>query len=210
MAGTIDDEALRRTREEIADLADAFRAAAAPALDAALRRRLDALIVVQAEWWDGLDPDVRTGLRAATDAAVRTGVEGSMRRLEAEDVWLHPLIAPGIDAERAGWDASIPFWVIGFLRRVTATRRGPRVDALDDPGNRVWLALVSAARPLDPVLGEFGLPASSVPSVGGGHYGLAPKTAEQLDPSGGLVRIWRRYVRSHRRYEALAETSPAG
>jgi hypothetical protein len=205
MAGSAEVDAVERARIEIADLADTFRAAAAPALEASLSRRLAALIEARRDWWDRLADDVRDGFRAASDGAVRTGVEASMRRLEDEDVWLHPLVAPGMDERDAGWDASFPDWLNGLLRRLSPKRHGPVIDALDDPGNRIWLALVVAARPMDPVLAEFGLVPSGVPSVGGGHYGLAPKTAEQLDPTGDLLRTWRRYRLAHQRYVALAE-----
>jgi hypothetical protein len=208
VAGTTEDDALERARFEIADVADAFRAAAAPALATALTRRLDALIEARGDWWEPLAEDVRTGFRSATEGAMRTGVADAMRRLEDEDVWLHPLVAPGIDAQRAGWDASFPAWLHTLVRRFASTRRGPVLEALDDPGNRIWLALVSAARPVDPVLEEFGLAPSGVPSVGGGHYGLAPKTAEQLDPSGAVLRVWRRYRLAHQRYVALAQGGP--
>jgi hypothetical protein len=196
-------EALERVRIEIADHADAFRAAAAPALASSLARRLEALIGARPEWWNHLDDDVRAGFRSATEGAMRSGVDEAMRRLEQEDVWLHPLIAPGIDERRVGWDASFPSWLTGALERLAPRRRSPQLEALDDPGNRIWLSLIAAARPVDPVLEEFGLRPSGVPSVGGGHYGLAPKTAEQLDPTGEVLRVWRRYRLAHQRYEAL-------
>ena len=206
--GSVDDDALERARIEIAELADEFRAVAAPALEASLARRLDALVEARGEWWNRLAEDVRTGFRSATEGAIRIGVGEAMRRLENEDVWLHPLVAPGVDVRRVGWDASFPDWMHTLVRRFESTRRGPALEALDDPGNRIWLALVAAARPVDPVLEEFGLAPSGVPSVGGGHYGLAPKTAEQLDPSGDVLRVWRRYRLAQQRYAALAETTP--
>ena len=204
MGGSVGDEALERARFEIADLADAFRVTAAPALSEALARRLDALIEARRDWWDRLGDDVRDGFRAATDGAMRNGVDEAMRRLEDEDVWLHPLVAPGVDVQRVGWDASFPAWLHTLVRRLAPTRREPLLEALDDPGNRIWLGLVVAARPIDPVLEEFGLAPSGVPSLGGGHYGIAPKTVEQLDPRGDLLRIWRRYRLAYQRYAALA------
>lgn len=206
MARSIDDEALERARIEIADLADAFRAAAAPALERTLHRRVEALVEARRAWWDDLSEEVRDAFRTAVTRAIGNGVGEALRRLEAEDVWLAPLVAPGLRAgSDVGWDADLPDWLTGLLRRFTPKRSvGPRLEALDDPGNRIWLALVSAARPLDPVMEEFGLAPSSVPSVGGGHYGLGPKTAEQLDPSGELGRLWHRYRIVHQRYAALA------
>ena len=200
-----EDLALERARVEIADLADAFRAAAAPALGASLARRLDALVEARGEWWGRLGEDVRTAVWAASQGAMRIGVDEAMRRLEDEDIWLDPLVAPGMDAHRPGWDASFPMWLHTLARRLAPSRPGPVLEALDDPGNRIWLSLVAAARPLDPVLEEFGLAPSGVPSVGGGHYGLAPKTVEQLDPTGAVARVWKRYRLAHQRYAALAE-----
>jgi hypothetical protein len=201
-----DDEALDRARLEIGDLADAFRAAAAPALRSALERRLEALLEVRATWWDGLGDGLRRAFRSAADGAIDAGVDDSLRRLEDPDVWLSPLVAPGVETGwEAGWDASFPTWIHGVIRRLSPRRSGPRVEALDDPGNRIWLALVASARPLDPVLEEFGLAPESAPSLGGGRYGLQPKTAEQLDPSGELSRLWGRYRLAHHRFAALMQ-----
>jgi hypothetical protein len=206
MATPADEEALDRARLEIGDLADAFRAAAEPALRSTLQRRLEALMEARRSWWGRLDPDVREAFRAAADRAIDLGVGTSLRRLEDPDVWLSPLVAPGFgsDAE-VGWDASFPSWVHGLIRRLSPRRSWPRVESLDDPGNRIWLALVASARPLDPVLEEFGLEPSSVPSLGGGRYGLQPKTTEQLDPTGELSRLWGRYRLAHQRFVALSQ-----
>ena len=208
MARSNDGEALERTRIDIADLADAFRASAGAALEEALDRRVEALTEARSAWWDGLAPKVQAAFRSSVQGAVRAGVADAMRRLENEDVWLAPLVAPGIsDDEGPGWHPELPDWVAGLLRRWAPRRRGPEVGDLDDPGNRIWLALISSARALDPVLEEFGLPPADVPRVGGGRYGIAPKTAEQLDPSGDLSRLWRRYRLAHRRYAALAPSA---
>lgn len=206
MTRPADGEALDRARLEIGDIADAFRAAAAPALRGTLQRRLDALIEARRAWWDGLAPEVRDAFGDVSGRAIDTGIDDALRRLEDPDVWLSPLVAPGFDGDTdVGWDASFPSWIHGLIRRLSPRRLAPQVEALDDPGNRIWLALMSSARPLDPVLEEFGLAPSAVPSLGGGHYGLEPKTSEQLDPSGGLSKLWSRYRLAHHRYVALAE-----
>jgi hypothetical protein len=204
MARSVDEEALERARREISSIAAAFRAAAGPAVGGMLRRRLDALIEVRRAWWAGLADDVQEAFRSAAAGAIAAGEAETLRRLEPEDVWLQPLVAPGMDEDPVGWDTSLPDWVTKLLQRFSPGRRGPEIDALDDPGNRIWLALLAAARPLDPVLEEFGLEGSAAPALGGGRYGLQPKTAEQLDPSGDLMRLWRRYRLAHRRYAALA------
>jgi hypothetical protein len=204
MARSDDDAALERARREILSIAAEFREAAAPAVREMLRRRLDALIEARRAWWGGLDGDVQDAFRSAASRAIAAGEAETRRRLEAEDVWLQPLVAPGMDERTSGWDTSLPEWVTSLIQRFSPKTRGPEVDALDDPGNRIWLSLMAAARPLDPVFEEFGLEGSAAPSLGGGRYGLQPKTAEQLDPSGELARLWRRYRLAHRRYEALA------
>jgi hypothetical protein len=93
--------------------------------------------------------------------------------------------------------------VSSTLHRFASRDDEPRLGELDDPSNRIWVAISSAARALDPVLQEFGLPPSSTPDLGGGHYGLQPRTLAQLDPTGTLARLWRRYALVYRRYAAL-------
>jgi len=67
----------------------------------------------------------------------------------------------------------------------------------------VWILFLAAAKPLDPVLEEFGLSPSVIPNLGGGNYGLGPRNAAQLDPSGTLARLWNRYRIAYEQYRAL-------
>ena len=205
MARSADHEALEGARADIRVVSSAFAKAAGPITAAALHRRLDALLEARGAWWDGLSEEVRRAFGEASDRAVSAAADGTARRLGDEDLWLSPLTAPGVTGpSEAGWDGALPEWLSSALRRFTRAPRRPAIDDLDDPGNRIWIALLAAAKALDPVLEEFGLAPSSVPDLGGGHYGIQPRTAEQLDPSGELVRLWRRYRLAYRRYVALA------
>lgn len=197
--------ALEGARAEILAIAGEFSATAPALVEAALHRRLEALIESRPEWRDRLGSHGHQALRAAASRAVHAGSEEVRRRLSADELWLSPLTAPGVVAEpETGWDGQLPEWISGLLHRLSRRRaRSVELGDLDDPGNRIWVALTAAAKPLDPVLGEFGLEPASVPDMGGGHYGITPRTAEQLDPSGTLVRLWRRYRVAHARYLAL-------
>jgi hypothetical protein len=65
--------------------------------------------------------------------------------------------------------------------------------------------LLNAADPLDQVLVDFGFQPSFVPDPGGGHFGLQPQTAEELDPRGELQALWNRYLESFERLANLKE-----
>lgn len=206
MADSGNEAALEGARAEIVSLAAEFRAAAGPVLDAALRRRLEALVRARRAWHEAMSPEVRSAFEDAAGRAILAGVREVDRRLAVEDVWFQPFTAPGVVRRpETGWDGMVPEWISGFLRRFTRREDAPTLGDLDDPGNRVWVALLSAATPLDPVLQEFGLEPSSIPNLGGGHYGLQPRTAPLLDPSGVLARLWKRYRLVYERYTALAK-----
>jgi hypothetical protein len=70
------------------------------------------------------------------------------------------------------------------------------------------VAILNGADALDPVLNEFGLPPSVVPDPGGGHYGLQPQRLGDLDPSGTLGRLWRRYVGLYEQYREALQRMP--
>ena len=181
-----------------------FRRTAGPALDAALRWRIESLVQARAEWYEAMKPEVQVAFRAAAGQAVTLSVAEIDRRLADEEIWLDPLTAPGLaGASKHRWSGDRPDWFIGVARLLPPRKRGPDLGDLDDPGNRVWVALLSAAKPLDPVLEEFGLRPADVPEIGGGNYGLAPPSAPQLDSSGTLSRLWKRYRAAYARYRML-------
>lgn len=208
MTRSSDQAALAGARAEVFAIAEVFRRTAPSIVEADLRRRIEALLEARRVWADGLEPRARGALGQAIDEAITAGARDVDRRLAAEDVWLQPFTAPGIvHRPETGWDATLPEWIGGFLRRFTRRQDRPVLEDLDDPSNRVWVALLSAARPLDPVLEGFGLAPSDIPDLGGGHYGIQPRTAAQLDPGGELVRLWKRYRLAHERYAALSRST---
>lgn len=167
-------------RREIAGLAAGFAESAREALERALERNLEELVARRSDWFETLDPDTATALRrAAGDAIARAGALLA-ERLRDPDLWLSPTVV--LD-ERPG-------------------------GAIDHPNHRVWIAILGAARPLDPVLGEFGVPAGGPPDPGGGHFGLQPRSAGELDPKHRLAGVWGRYLRLYDRYLRATATDP--
>jgi hypothetical protein len=198
-----DVAAIEGARAEVEALGVEFAAAAGPVVERALRRRLDWRIDAGGPWSERVTPDMQASLRDALERAVAHAAEEVTRRLSAPDVWLEPRIAPGVEASpEMSFDA--PAWVSSILRKLARRSSASQLGDLDDAGNRAWVAILSAARTLDPVLEEFGLTPSPVPDLGGGHFGLQPKTADELDPSGDLRRQWKRYRAAHERYLRLA------
>jgi hypothetical protein len=197
-----DVAAIEGARAEVEALGAEFAAAARPAVEEALRRRLAGRVDAGRAEVERLPPDVAASFRDAAERAVALAAEEVTRRLSAPDVWLEPRIAPGVEpGPEMSFDA--PAWVGAILRRLAPRPTGAELGELDDPGNRAWLAILSGARTLDPVLEEFGLAPSPVPDLGGGHFGLQPRTVDELDPSGELRRRWKRYRAAYERYERL-------
>jgi hypothetical protein len=211
MRRATDRAALEGARAEIEGVASEFRDAAGPVLEAFLRRRLAALVRDRASWADHRRAEaLGTAFDDAATRAIARGAADAVRRLADQSLWLEPMTAPGVERpDGAGWDGDLPVWLGGLLRRLWRRDR-PSLGGLDDPGNRIWVALLSSARPLDPVLEEFGIPPSPAPDIGGGHHGLRPESAGRLDPSGGLERLWRRYRAAYERYAELSGSGGDG
>jgi hypothetical protein len=151
------------------------------------------------------DEPTQRAFEEAVAGATRSAVAVVSERLRDEDVWLSPHTAPHLNERREpGWPLDVPSWMARLLDRDPDP--GGRLGDLDDPGNRIWVAIGSAAGPIDGVLQEFGLEGQRR-RIGGGRFGLVPRTLPRLDPSGVLQRRWRRYRRAFDRYEALARVT---
>jgi hypothetical protein len=159
-------------REAVISLGGRFAETSRRVVEAALNRAVEQLVVRRADWFNRLDDRAATALREAVQRTIQRSAAKVEERLKEPDVWLAPSVV---------------------------TDGGPQPQ-LDEWANRVWIALLNAADPLDPVLTEFGLQPSDVPDRGGGHFGLQPKNLGELDPGGSLARLWSRYRRLYETY----------
>jgi hypothetical protein len=173
------DELTEGQLRELTVLGRRFAEAAEPLLVTALDRASEGLAVANAERLEGLNDESREAFRRAVTAAIRQGAGEAARSVADDDIWVEPSVNPDGGPERR----------------------------LDHPANRAWVRLTKAAAPLDPVMGEFGLVPSATPDPGGGHYGLQPRSAAELDPRGVLTRLWETYWRTYRR---IAESQREG
>lgn len=160
-------------RDAILSLAAEFAEAARRELETALNRAMERLVVRYADWFNRLDDRTAGALREAVGRTVQRGATRVGERLRDPDLWLSPSVIV----------------------------EGQPQPELDHPANRVWIALLTAADPLDPVLTEFGLQPSDVPDQGGGHFGLQPRTVGEVDPKGTLAGLWARYRRLYEAYQ---------
>ncbi|HET7235554.1 MAG TPA: hypothetical protein VFK59_03890 [Actinomycetota bacterium] len=193
---------LERARDEVLAEAESFRLELEPILAASLRAGMERLTSTHAAHLASLDGTSRRALRETCERAIASSVGSVSARLRDPELWLSPRTAPDLLAPtEPGWSLSTPAWLARLLGR--GERRPAGLGALDDPGNRIWVAIASAAGPLDAVLHEFGF-APQRHRIGGGRFGVAPRTLPRLDPSGALQRRWKRYRAAYERYEALA------
>ena len=192
---------LERAREEVVAEGAAFTNELEPALRECLRRGFERFCADHAHYVSRLDDPTRAALEHAVDRSIETGVGAVIERLRSPEIWLAPLTAPNlVVVHEQGW----PDWVPeGFARLLRPRRRDrPALGELDDPSNRIWVAISAAAKPLDPVLEEFGFRPGR--RRFGGRFSVGPKTLPQLDPSGILQRRWRRYRSAFDHMTALA------
>ena len=208
MAGEEVSDQLRLTQRAISTLAARFADAAGQALASTLHRRVEDLLASRADWFNSLDPESVSSLRRSVEDAISVGAEEIIEQLRDETLWMEPATLREVFVETAEADmAPGPLGVHhgSEMGRVTGRRvRDPMPSgALDDPMNRVWVRLTNGADRLDGVLTEFGLTPSAFPDPGGGHYGLQPRTASELDPSGELTRLWSKYVELYARYRKV-------
>jgi hypothetical protein len=167
-------------QRQIREVGERFAEAAGPALTRWLDTAVERLVVAQADRINELKPEAVGALRRAVrEATIRAGEEAT-RAAREPDLWLQPTVA--LD-------------------------RGPDQE-LGQPNHRVWIALLRAIRTLDPALTEFGLTPSQVPAFGGARFGLEPRRLADLDRSGGLGRLWDRYLDLYGRYRETLRRIP--
>src|SRR5688572_11750773 len=159
-------------RDAILSLADEFAEAARRELETALNRAMERLVVRYADWFNRLDDRTAGALREAVERTIQRGAARVGERLKDPDLWLSPSV-------------------------IVEGQPQPR---LDHPANRVWIALLTAADPLDPILTEFGLQPSDGPDRRVGHLELLPRPVGEVDPKGTLVGLWARYRRLYEAY----------
>jgi len=176
-----------------------------PIMRESLQAGFERLCIGQADRAMRLEDPARAALQDAVDRAIEAGVSRVLERLRSPEIWLAPLTAPELSArEHPGWSMNVPEWVTRVLRGRGRGSHRPSLGALDEPTNRIWVAVSSAATPLDPVLQEFGFRPGR-PRLGGGSFGVAATNLPQLDPSGTLQRCWRRYRAAYEHLLALTE-----
>ncbi|HKE53485.1 MAG TPA: hypothetical protein VKC55_01795 [Actinomycetota bacterium] len=180
--------------------AESFVAELEPALRESLAAGFQRLLNEQVGHAGRMDEPTRVALGAAVDRAAQVGVGDVLRRLREPEIWLAPLTAPDLLPRReSGW----PHWVPEWMAKVFGgDHETPGLGQLDEASNRIWVAISSAARPIDPVLEEFGFEPGR-PRLGGGRFGIQPRSLPQLDPSGGLGRRWVRYRDAYERLAAM-------
>ena len=192
---------LERAREAVLAEGTAFADELGPVLGESLRRGFERLCADQADLLARFDPGTRAALGPAVDRAADAGVAAVVERLRSPELWLAPLTAPDLVVVKdEGW----PPWLPEAIARLLRPRRDPAsLGELDDPSNRIWVAICGASGPLDAVLEEFGF-GHARRRIGGGRFDVGPRTLPRLDPSGILQRRWRRYRSAFDHMSALA------
>jgi hypothetical protein len=192
---------LESAREAVLAEAERFVEELEPALGDSLAAGYQRFLAAQHGVVDHLNGATRRALDEAVGRASDLGVTQVIDRLRAPEIWLAPLTAPHLVARvDSGWPDWVPEWLAKAFGRGDDM---PQLGELDDPSNRIWVAISSAARPIDPVLEEFGFEPGT-PRLGGGRFGIQPRSLPQLDPSGALGRRWLRYRAAFEQMSALA------
>jgi hypothetical protein len=195
---------LESAREAVLGEAERFVEELEPALRRSLAAGYGRFLADREELVRRLNEDTRRALDEAVGRAQNVGVAQVIERLRAPEIWLSPLTAPHLVVRAdSGWPDWVPEWLAKAFGRAD---EAPGLGELDDPSNRIWVAISSAARPIDPVLEEFGFEPGR-PRLGGGRFGIQPRSLPQLDPTGGLGQRWVRYRAA---YERLTTLTAAG
>ena len=192
---------LEAARANVLGEAERFVEELEPVLGPSLHAGFERLRLAQPGHVGRLDGPTLAALEDAVARAIELGVAETVERLRSPEIWLSPLTAPELpprgDPARS---LGVPEWV---ARLGGPAREGATLGRLDEMTNRVWVAISAAAKPLDPVLEEFGFRPERR-RLGGGSFGVSARTLPQLDPSGAIGQRWKRYRAAYERLSALA------
>jgi len=192
---------LEAARANALEEAEQFVRELEPVLGPSLHAGFERLRRAQAGHVAGLDGPTLAALEDAADRAIEVGVADTVERLRPPEIWLSPLTAPELPPRTdPARPLGLPEWV---ARLGGSAREGSALGRLDEMTNRIWVAISSAAKPLDPVLEEFGFRPERR-RLGGGSFGVSARTLPQLDPSGAIGQRWKRYRAAYERLTALA------
>jgi len=192
---------LEAARANVLEEAERFVEELEPVLGPSLHAGFERLRLAQPGHVGRLDGPTLAALEDAVGRAIELGVAGTVERLRSPEIWLSPLTAPELPPRSdPARPLGLPEWV---ARLGGPAREGSALGRLDEMTNRVWVAISAAAKPLDPVLGEFGFRPERR-RLGGGSFGVSARTLPQLDPSGAIGQRWKRYRAAHERLTALA------
>lgn len=192
---------LEAARANVFEEAERFVQELEPVLGHSLHAGFERLRLTQAGHVARLDGPTLAALEDAVGRAIELGVAETVERLRSPEIWLSPLTAPELPPRTdPARPLGLPEWV---ARLGGSAREGPALGRLDEMTNRVWVAISAAARPLDPVLEEFGF-GPERRRLGGGSFGVSARTLPQLDPSGAIGQRWKRYRAAYERLTALA------
>jgi hypothetical protein len=192
---------LESARANVLEEAERFVRELEPVLGPSLYAGVERLRQAQAGHVAGLDAPTLAALEDAVDRAVEVGVAQTVERLRPPEIWVSPLTAPELPPRT---DPARPLGLPEWVARLGGSgREGSALGRLDEMTNRIWVAISAAAKPLDPVMEEFGFRPERR-RLGGGSFGISPRNLPQLDPSGALGRRWKRYRTAYERLTALA------
>lgn len=192
---------LEAARANVLEEAERFVEELEPVLGSSLHAGFERLQLAQPDHLGKLDGPTLAALGDAVGRAIELGVAETVERLRSPEIWLSPLTAPEL-APRS--DPARPLGLPEWVARLGGpAREGSSLGRLDEMTNRVWVAISAAAKPLDPVLEEFGFRPERR-RLGGGSFGVSARTLPQLDPSGAIGQRWKRYRAAYERLTALA------
>jgi poly-gamma-glutamate capsule biosynthesis protein CapA/YwtB (metallophosphatase superfamily) len=192
---------LEAARANVLEEAELFVEELEPVLDRSLHAGFEGLRLAQAGHVGRLDEPTLVALEEAAGRAIELGVAETVERLRSPEIWLSPITAPELPTRTdPAHPIGMPEWV---ARLGGSARKSSALGRLDEMTNRIWVAISAAAKPLDPVLEEFGFRPERR-RLGGGSFGVSPRTLPQLDPSGAIGRRWKSYRAAYERMTALA------